>query len=225
MERYDRNKETITAEEQDVLLKSKVCVIGCGGLGGYVIEELSRIGIGYITVVDGDVFEESNLNRQLLSNIEVLNKSKASTAEERIKKVNPEVVVNVIKTRFEKSNAQEIIKGHDVIVDALDNIESRFLIQEKAEELGIPFVHGAIAGFYGQVLTVFPGDKTLDKIYLAKTGKGVETVVGNPAFTPAIVASLQTCEVIKLILKKGELLRNKILIIDLLKQEYNKIDL
>lgn len=225
MGRYDRNKQAISQEEQDILGNSRVCVIGCGGLGGYVIEELCRIGIGHITVVDGDVFEESNLNRQILCDMEALNISKVDIAAKRIKSINPEVSVCAINVRFEEKNSEDIIRGHDVIVDALDNIEARFLLQEKAEELRIPFIHGAIAGFCGQVLTVLPGDKTLDKIYRERKGKGSETITGNPAFTPAIVASLQVCEVIKLLLKKGELLSNRLLFIDLLNHEYNKIEL
>jgi molybdopterin/thiamine biosynthesis adenylyltransferase len=225
MRRYDRNKETITNQEQKVLKNSRICVIGCGGLGGYIIEELGRIGVGYITVVDGDVFEESNLNRQIFCDMETLYKSKAETAQIRIKKINPEIFVNPIVARFDENNAESIIKDHDVIVDALDNIESKFLVQEKVEKFGIPFVHGAIAGWFGQISTVFPGDRTLDKIYSIKTGKGIETFAGNPAFIAAIVASLQVSEVIKLLLKKGELLKNKVLFLNLLNHEYNKIDL
>jgi molybdopterin/thiamine biosynthesis adenylyltransferase len=225
MGRYDRNFKTLTFEENERLGKCRVCVIGCGGLGGYIIEMLGRIGVGYITAVDKDVFEESNLNRQILSDVPSLGKSKAQKAKERMKDVNPLIVVNSIEDGFCSENAENILKGHDVIVDALDNVETRLLLQQKAEELRIPLVHGAIAGWYAQVTTVFPGDRTLDLIYRNKNLKGAEKELGNPSFTPALAASIQVSEVIKILIGRGDLLRKKLLFINLFEQEFEIIDL
>ncbi|SES96549.1 Molybdopterin or thiamine biosynthesis adenylyltransferase [Natronincola peptidivorans] len=220
MKRYERNMQMLSLEENEKLKEYKVCVIGCGGLGGYVIEMLGRLGIGFITAVDGDEFEASNLNRQLFANEEVLGKSKATTAKERMAIVNSLIHVNAITSRLTSENSEEILTGHDIVVDALDNIESRFVLQEACEKLKIPMVHGAIAGWYGQITTIFPGDNTLQKIYTKKDMKGVEKELGNPSFTPALVASIQVSEVVKLLIGRGELLRNKILFINTLDTDY-----
>lgn len=224
MERYSRNMQTLSSEENDKLKNYKVCVIGCGGLGGYVIEMLGRIGVGFITAVDGDVFQESNLNRQILSDTHSLGKSKSIAAKERMMNVNPLIEVNCVNELLTKENYPEILKGHDVIVDALDSIDARLMLQDACEELNIPLVSGAIAGWYGHVTTVYPGDKTLNIIYGKKIGKGVEAKLGNPSFTPALVASIEVSEVIKVLIGRGDLLRKRILFIDTLSQDYEVIE-
>ena len=224
-ERYIRNIEAISEEENAALFDKKVCVIGCGGLGGYIIEILARIGVGNLIVVDGDVFEESNLNRQLLSKTDLLGKSKAESAYRRVLEINPEVKVKYIYDFLDESNYSEIINNSDVAVDALDNIKTKKFLQRACEELGIPLVHGAIGGWYGQVTTIFPGDRTLDIIYKGEEEKGQEKVLGNLPFTASYTASLQSAEVIKLLIKRGDLLRKKILFMDLLNNESEIINL
>ena len=224
-ERYRRNIEAISEKENAALFEKKVCIIGCGGLGGYIIEILARIGVGNLIIVDGDVFEESNLNRQLYSKMELLGKSKAESAYERILEINPEVKVKYIYDFFDESNYTEIINNSDVVVDALDNIKTKKFLQKVCEELNIPLVHGAIGGWYGQVATVLPGDKTLDIIYKGKEDKGVEKILGNLPFTASCTASYQSSEVIKLLINRGDLLRKKILFIDMLNNESEIINL
>lgn len=218
--RYSRNITTLSEEENLSLKKKKVLVLGCGGLGGYVLEMLARLGVGQLTALDGDVFEASNLNRQILSTEEVLGLSKTAVAVEHLRKVNSQVQVVPLQKIFKEENAREICTGHDVIVDALDNIPSRLLLERTAEELGIPFVHGAIAGWYGQAATVFPGDRLLSRLYGDNTEPGAEKELGNPSFTPALIASLQVSEVVKLLIGRGDLLRNRIFYLDTLKQEF-----
>lgn len=220
MKRYIKNMNMLSPDENERLKEFKVCVAGCGGLGGYIIEFLGRLGIGKITAVDGDYFDETNLNRQILSDAASLGNSKAITAQNRMKLVNPLITLNPITKRISRENAEEILKGHDLIIDAVDSINTRFLLQDMASELNIPLVHGAIAGWYGQVSTIFPGDKTLEKIYPNKDGSGIENELGNPSFTPALVASIQVAEALKVLLGREEVLRNKLLYIDLLEQEY-----
>lgn len=225
MGRYSRNIGTLTPDENESLKNTRVCVIGCGGLGGYIIELLGRMGVGTITAVDGDVFEESNLNRQILSDEKVLGIPKATAAQRRMKLVNSQVTIHPITERFTMENGRDILSGHHVIVDALDNIPSRMVLQDLCEALNIPFVHGAIAAWYGQVSTIFPGDKTLHKIYPDAQTKGIETQMGNPSFTPALVASIEVGEVIKILIDRGNLLRNKLLYINLLEHEFEMINL
>ena len=218
MNRYERNK-IITEDEQMIMKQKRVCVIGCGGLGGYVIEMLARFGIGTITVVDGDVFDETNLNRQLLSVMETIGKSKAFTASERIEAIDPSVVVHVVATRLDLENAVDIIKGHDVVVDALDGNDSRQIVLDACRIQNIPMVYGAIGGWYGQVSTVFPDDEWVRSQLSEKQNQGIEVKIGNPSFTPACIASLQVSETLKILLGKGELLREKMMFIDLLNNE------
>lgn len=220
-DRYERNKNSITEEDQKRLRTARVCVLGCGGLGGYIIELLTRVGIGHLTVVDGDCFEITNLNRQLYSNMDNLGTSKAMTAGVRVKQINPETEVTVIDSFLTVENGVDILKNHSVVVDALDSIEARLLVNRLCNELKIPYIYGAIAGWYGQVTTILPGDTTLEKLYKGTSAKGKEKELGNPSFAPSLVASIQVSEVIKLITQKGTLLRNKFLFVNLLDQEYD----
>ena len=223
--RYVKNSQMLSLDEVNQLHLKKVCVIGCGGLGGYVIEMLGRIGVGHLTTIDGDVFDVSNLNRQLLSTEASIGFSKAEAAALRLKSVNSEIKVTAHAVFVTEENVNALIQGHDVVVDALDSIAVRKWVAKACTELSIPFVHGAIAGWYGQVSTIFPGEPTLEKLYRSKAGKGDEVVLGNPSFTPALVASIQVCEVIKLLIGRGDVLRNQVMHIDLLSNEFNVFDL
>jgi len=225
MERYIRNEKMLSPAENQRLRTFRVAVVGCGGLGGYIIEMLARLGIGHLTLIDGDVFEPSNLNRQLLSTPEKLGQPKASEARLRVREVNPEVKAEAIYEFLTEENAGRILAGHDLICDALDNVQSRRIIEMAAEKLNIPMVFGAIAGWYAQVCTIMPGDRMIQKLYPEEVNKGAETHLGNPSFTPALAASIQVAEAIKVLLGKGNLLRNKVLSINLLDQEYQVIEL
>ena len=218
--RYERNMTTLSREENERLRDFRVLVAGCGRLGGYVIEELGRLGIGEITAVDGDVFEESNLNRQLLSTVPLLGAEKAEAARARMREVNPEVRVKPVCALIRPENARDLLAGHDLVVDALDNVAGRKVLEAACETLGIPLVHGAIAGWYGQVATIFPGDRIMGILYTGDENKGIETELGNPAFTPAVVASIQVAEAVKVLLGRPGILRGKLLTIDLLAHEY-----
>ena len=224
MERYKRNG-IFTKEEMNTLKDSKVCIVGSGGLGGYILEMLARVGVGSITIIDGDVFEESNLNRQILATSRNIGKVKVEEAQKRIAEVNPEIRVTPIHSYLSSENISEIIIDYNLVVDALDRIDIRLLLQDECEVKDIPLVHGAIAGWYGQVTTIMPGDKTLNRLYPNDQNKGVEVEIGNPSFTPAFVASLEVSEALKVLLKKDEILRNKMLYIDLLSNEFEVLDI
>ncbi len=220
--RYSRNITTLSLDENESLQHKKVCVIGCGGLGGYVIMELGRLGVGSITAVDGDVFDQSNLNRQLFSDEAVLGQGKAKVTCEKMSVINSLVKVKPIHSLLTAENCDTIIAGHDVVVDALDNLDTRKILQRCCSKLNIPLVHGAIAGWYGQVCTILPSDTIFD-IILNNQSKGIETKLGNPSFTPAIVASYQVAETVKLLINRGEILQNKLLMINLLDNEFEII--
>lgn len=222
--RYQRNRRAISVEQQLTLFRSRVAVIGCGGLGGYVIEELARLGVGTITAIDPDVFEEHNLNRQLLSSPGTLGRDKVEAAAARVAEINPAVTLVPVRDAYSPENGEELLHGANVIVDALDSIPTRLALAATCTSLAIPMVHGAIGGWYGQVATQFPGDDTLKKLYSRWVeGKGIEQQLGNPSFTPALVASLEVAEVCKILLGQGETLRNRKLSINLLEMEFEEV--
>lgn len=223
--RYSRNRTTISEADNQRLRDCRVCVVGSGGLGCYIQEMLARVGVGTLRIVDGDVFGESNLNRQLYATEATLGMPKVEAAKRQLALVNPETRVEAVHGYLERENAAELLADADAVVDALDSIGARLLLQEAAEEAGIPLVHGAIAGWYGQVTTIFPGDGTLSQIYPEGTGDGLEKTLGNPSFTPALVASIEAAETVKVLLERGELLRGRLLVLDLLHHEYEILTL
>lgn len=221
--RYEKNG-IFTQTQMEELKSKRVCIVGCGGLGGYILEMFSRVGVGFITVIDGDVFDESNLNRQLLSDEKSIGLPKVSAAIRRIHRVNSEVELTAHQVFLSEENAQSLVEKHDLVIDALDSIDARRVLQKTCDVLNIPFVHGAIAGWYGQVTTVFPGDRTLDLLYPKDAQKGVELELGNPSFTPATIASIQVSEGLKILIGSKDLLRNKVLHIDLLRNSFDVVD-
>jgi len=218
--RYIRNRESISINEQLKLAQSKVSIIGSGGLGGSVILILARMGVGHLVIVDHDVFDETNLNRQAISSNSNLGMSKCEEAEKLVKQINPGVIVTSHHIKLESDTAVKNLEGCHIVVDALDNISDRFILQNATKTLNIPLVHGAVAGFSGQVMTIFPEDAGLEAIFGKQPirideSKRHEAVMGVPAVTPSLVASFQAMEVIKVLLDKENLFRNCLLYIDL----------
>jgi len=223
--RYLKNMQAFSKEENELFRNKSVAVIGCGGLGGYIIEMLARLGIGNITVVDGDVFNETNLNRQLYSSLNVIGKNKALIAKNRIIKINPDINVCCFKKMLNEKNAKIILEKVDLVIDALDNLEGRFLIQQKAKKFQIAFIHGAVSGWYGQVSTILPGDDSLYRIYPEGINTKINDFLGNPSFMPTMIAAIQVAEAAKVLTNKGHILRNELALIDLLEQTYTVLDI
>ena len=227
-ERYDRNFETLTRKQQVKLASARVAVLGLGGLGGGVSEMLARTGVGHLTLIDGDVFEPSNLNRQLLCTEDLLGTSKALAAEKRIRAVNSAVQVTAVAQYADGDNLYDMIRESDLVVDCLDSIHSRFILQEAAQKARIPLVAGAIAGVSGQVTVIFPEDKGYELIYGKKDqlpAKGIESRTGNISYCALMVAALQASESIKVLLNRGDILRNKLLIMELWSNVFEIMDL
>lgn len=224
--RYQRNRQMISTPQQLQLFCSKVVVIGAGGLGGYVLEQLVRLGVGRLTAIDDDVFEEHNLNRQLFATPSNLGRAKVEVAAERISEINPAVSLMPVKKLFCADNGMDLLHGADCVVDAVDNVTARLEMSRVCQRLNVPLVHAAIAGWFGHVTTVLPGDDSLAMIYKHwRGGAGIEQQLGNPPFTPAVAAGLQVCEVCKLLIGQGKVLRNRQLSFDLLTMEMNEIPL
>jgi len=216
--RYMRNLGTVGLEGQARLLRATVAVVGLGGLGGYVTEALTRIGVGRLILIDGDVFEEHNLNRQVLSAEAKLSTEKVQAARRRVAEINSAVEVVGHTVRLTRENLPRLLKGADVVVDALDRLPIRLILQEGAQALSIPMVHGSIAGFLGQVMTIFPGDPGLRGLYGGTDDlpeQGLEAQLGTPATTPMAVAAWEAQEVVKILLDRGDLLRHRLVMMDL----------
>ena len=220
-DRYKRNFPAISEAEQEILKSKTVSVIGCGGLGGNIIDSLARVGVGCIRVIDCDEFSESNLNRQLLSSEKNLGKRKAKEAAKRIKLINSEVKVKVVDKMLCKENAVKILKGSDIVVDAMDNIEGRFIAADACAELGIYFIHGAISGWCAQASTVAPGSDFLSKIYPRDVKLSPPSVL---SFAPGFAAGVQVSETLKVLLGYEDTLENKLFIADLKNDTFNVID-
>jgi len=215
-ERYLRNLGTLDWEGQRRLLEACVAVVGCGGLGGAVVEGLARSGVGRLVVVDGDAFAPHNLNRQLLGTLAALGRPKVEAAVERVAAVNPAVEVTAHAVWAAAENLPALLGPAAVVVDALDTPRDRLVLQAAAKQRGIPLVHGAIAGWVGQATTILPGDDTLTVLYgAAPPEHGAEFWAGTPAPTPMLIAAVEVAEVLKLLTGRGPALRGVLLYLDL----------
>ncbi len=221
--RYERSIGTLGLEGQARLLSSRVAVAGCGGLGGWIIEILARTGVGKIVVADGDVFSDNNLNRQMLCDENSIGKSKAMAAKARAQAVNGAVEITAWNEFLTPDNADRILSGCHLAVDALDGNNARSILLSACRKLEIPMVHGAIGGFWGQCCVLLPEDTPPWEL-ASGADKGIEQLTGNPPFTPMFIASIEAAEAIRLIAGIGESLR-KLLWCDLKNHEYYKVEL
>ncbi|MCG8642227.1 MAG: HesA/MoeB/ThiF family protein [Desulfobacterales bacterium] len=227
-DRYSRNLGTFSTEEQEQLKTSQVVVIGLGGLGGGVCEMLARTGVGRLKLIDGDLFDPSNLNRQLLSTEDLIGVPKAVAAKDRLAAVNSEVIAEHRVETLDREGMIKQINGADVVMDCLDSIDARFDLQAAARTVGVPIVSGAIAGVAGQVTTIFPTDAGYELIYGSKDharSHGVETQTGNISYCALMVSAFQASECVKILLNRGELLRDKLLIAELWTNTFDVVDL
>ena len=219
--RYARNIPALTEAECLLLQEARILVVGCGGLGGHIIDQLARIGIGHLRVVDGDVFEESNLNRQLLSSVPLLGISKARAAAAHIARVNPSITVEAAECFLTEDNALDLLSGCDMVLDALDNIPSRRILAAACTKTGIPYIFGAIQGWVAQAAVSMPGDHLIHRLYPQEIEIRDKSVL---SFTPALCASMQTSLCIKLLTGRS-VETGTVYYFDLLNQEFETIPL
>jgi len=211
-ERYKRQILLFGEEGQEKLKSAKIFIAGAGGLGCPISLYLAVAGIGTLTVVDRDVVEQTNLNRQILHYDRDIGKKKTVSAGEKLREINPDIRVNVIDTTIDETNVLMLVGNADGIVDAMDNFPTRYLLNEAAINKKIPLFHGAIRGLYGQATTIIPG-KTgcLRCIFPNAPPKEVFPVVG---VTPGFIGMVQATEVLKYLLGSGELLANRLFLWD-----------
>ncbi|MDR0900044.1 MAG: HesA/MoeB/ThiF family protein [Methanobrevibacter sp.] len=235
-----RQMSIVTKSQQTRFKDAKVAVIGCGGIGGSIIEQLARMGIGNINLVDKDVFDLSNLNRQLISGLDTLSKEKSSSAKERVRNINPYVNVKAFNEELNEDNVEDIIEDSDIIVDALDNLLTRVIVSRAARKLDIPYIHGAIHGTMGQVSVFTNKTQSYEEMFklpsknkdlsedvkkdIKKLNFGVPPVIGP---IPNIVGCLEAFEAFKIITGIGEVTYSpKLLTFNILDlSSFNIIDL
>lgn len=198
---------------QERLKSSKVLVCGAGGLGSPVALYLAAAGIGSLRIIDDDRVSLDNLNRQILYGDADIGRLKADSAAETLSKLNPHIVIESSSERITTENAGKIASGVHVIVDALDNLETRYILNRTAVNLGVPLVHGAISGFEGRVLTIVPGRSACLRCMHRGKAPSPATfpVIG---VTPAVIGAIQATEAIKILLNVGRLLTNRMIVYD-----------
>ncbi len=201
-ERYLRNFHTLDFSQQVRLSESKVLICGCGGLGGVLINLLARAGVGLLRLVDGDVFAPTNFNRQWFCEVGGLTRPKVHVTAEHLEKINPFVLIEAIPEFLSAANASAMIEGVDLVLDALDNIEGRFLVAQAAQQQRLPHIHAAVAGWWGQISTFLPDSAShLSNIYGSRqTREQAELAVGILGTTTAVIGSLQAAEALRLLI-------------------------
>ncbi len=212
--RYDRQIMIpgIGEEGQEKLKQAKVVIAGGGGLGSPAAIYLVAAGVGTIRIVDHDRVELSNLNRQVLHWDEDLGRKKVDSATEKLRKLNREVKIEAVEETITENTIAQLVAGFDLIVDATDNLPTRYLLNKAAVDNNIPFFHGAVHGFEGRAMTVIPGKTAcLRCVYRGLIPPEKFPVIG---VTPAVIGCIQATEVIKYIVGIGKLLVNRLLVYD-----------
>jgi molybdopterin/thiamine biosynthesis adenylyltransferase len=221
-ERYDRQIMIgeIGQEGQGKLKRSRVVIAGAGGLGSPIAIYLTAAGIGMIRVIDHDQVTLSNLNRQILHWEGDIGKKKVDSARTKLRKLNRAVEIETIAKTITEENVSQLVDGCDVIVDAMDNLPTRYILNRCAIKNHIPFFHGAVNGFEGRVMTIIPGETAcLRCLYRGPVPQEKFPVIG---VTPAVIGSIQATEVIKYLVGVGKLLTNRLLIYDGLKVTFSE---
>lgn len=229
--RYSRHilLPEVSEEGQLKLLGAKVLLLGAGGLGSPAAMYLAAAGVGTIGIVDMDVVDESNLQRQIIHNIDRIGQEKVESAKETMTKLNPDLDVRTYNTRLGADNILDILPGYDVVVDGADNFPSRYILNDASVKLGIPVVHGSIFRFEGQVTVFDPHDGPTYRDLLPEPPPAELAPscaeAGVLGVLPGIVGSIQALEAIKLILGLGDSLRGRLLAFDALEMSFREYKL
>lgn len=211
---------------QQKLLDSKVLLLGAGGLGSPAALYLAAAGVGTLGIIDMDVVDESNLQRQILHNMDRIGDRKVDSAKKTLTALNPDVNVVTYDVRLDASNVMDILAGYDAVVDGTDNFPTRFLVNDASVKLGIPVVHGSIFRFEGMVTVFDPqnGPTYRDMVPEPPPADMAPSCAeaGVLGVLPGIVGSIQAIETIKLLLDLGEPLRGRLLAYDSLEQSFRE---
>lgn len=222
-EKYSRQILLFGEEGQEKLKKAKVLVAGAGGLGSPVSTYLAIAGVGTIILADFDSVDPSNLNRQFLHHEKDIGRLKIESAKEKLLSMNPDIEVETIAEMLTESNLETLVPECDIIVDALDNLETRHILNRLAIKRKIPLIHGAVTGYDGQVTTIVPGKTPCFYcIFPRISKKEVFPILGA---TPGIIGSIQANEAIKFLTGQGKLLEGRLLFWSGLSGNFSEISL
>lgn len=223
--RYDRQIRIngFGVEGQKKLKRSTVLIAGAGGLGFPISVYLAAAGVGTIRIVDSDIVELDNLNRQLLHWDRDIGRKKVDSAREKLQQINPTINIEAYDDRITQENAPDFVKGVDAVIDALDNYEARYALNRACISRRIPFFHGAVHSFMGQASTIIPGETACLRCIVPMPPKhGAFPILGSVAGT---IGTIQVTEAIKYLIGIGNLLKNRILFYDGLYMEFNIIEI
>ena len=195
---------------QGKLRDAHVLVVGVGGLGCAASMYLTYAGVGHITIIDNDSVELSNLNRQILHWEKDIGKKKPVSAANKLRRINNSIQITSLCKKVTEDNADQIIRGADVVIDGLDNFQARFVLNAACIRQRVPFIHAGVNGLVGQITTIIPG-KTPCLACIYSTPPASEGTIPVFGVTPALIASLQVMEAIKLIAGFGETLEGRML--------------
>lgn len=218
---FQKNLDFLTMAQTEKIKDTKVAVIGAGALGQMAAHELVRSGFEKIVLIDKDVMDEGNLNRQLYASHSTLGQLKVEVLAEQLRDIYPDVQLTVYPDFLDVNNGQQLAGDADIIVDCVDDIQVKLYLEQLACELGIPMVHGAVEGWYGQTAVIYPGDALLQILYHKKKKQAISALVT----TVNTIASLQVNEVIKIAIENENILRHKVLFADLLTGNFSSINI
>jgi adenylyltransferase/sulfurtransferase len=205
---------------------ARVCVMGIGGLGSTIVTQLAGMGVGLLRIVDRDVVERPNLHRQSVFSVDQLGMPKVEAAEERIKEVNPDVEVEALPLSVNESNSESIVEGMDVVLDGLDTLATRRIVNRACVRLGVPYVFGAAIEMFGNASTIIPGETAcLDCFLPAQEPSATCATVGVHPSLVSIIASVEVSEAVKLITGSKPSLANRLFFVDLRKMLFEAIDI
>ncbi|MFV0526362.1 MAG: molybdopterin-synthase adenylyltransferase MoeB [Acidimicrobiales bacterium] len=226
--RYSRHLllPEVGEEGQQKLLAAKVLLLGAGGLGSPAALYLAAAGVGTLGIVDMDVVDDSNIQRQILHNMDRVGERKVDSAKKTLVAMNPDLTVMTYDTRLGADNILDILEGYDVVIDGADNFPSRYLLNDASVKLGIPVVHGSIFRFEGQVTVFDPHDGPTYRDLLPEPPPAELAPscaeAGVLGVLPGIVGTIEALEAIKLILGLGDSLRGRLLAFDALEMSFRE---
>lgn len=222
-ERFLRQIPLIGEDGQEKLRNARVLVAGAGGLGSAIVTYLAAAGVGYIRIVDEDTVEDSNLNRQILYHEQDIGTCKVEAAQKTIRTFSHDVEVDAVCRHIDETTVRDLVQGMDLILDGTDNFATRYILNRAGIDEKIPFIHGAVNGFYGQVTTIIPGVTPC-----------LRCIVPNPptwekkliiGVTCGVIGCIEATEAIKYLTGTGDLLKNRLLLWDGLRGDADSIQI
>jgi thiazole biosynthesis adenylyltransferase ThiF len=231
IERYSRQiiLEEVGGTGQEKLLSSKVLIVGAGGLGAPAALYLAAAGVGTIGIIDSDKVDLTNLQRQIIHHTDDVGVEKTASAENKMRAINPDITVKTYQARVTAENISEIIRRYDFVIDGTDNFPAKFLINDACYFEKVPFSHAGILRFYGQLMTILPGETTCYRcVFRSPPPTGVVPSCSEAGVLGAlagVIGSLQATEALKYLLGVGKLLTSMLLTYDALEMDFRAVEL